>query len=543
MKQFFDILSNLEVRCVQPSPPASNDGTPTALFQFLARGTSEFRVDANCRLQFAALYKHNGRRYPHPYTLRQKDNLLVHNTVAIEHYQQVTYNISLYLELKRLRDFDIDDLKRYYEAIDKNVDTNEELHDFHDVYLILNYGINGQSTQFQCNNGQPIHLPQFISNPWTSENTLTRFRYEAENRDGTFPCEMKLRYGNIGNLDSYKIILCLTTNTIPARMDNHPIRWICKLRPRVLRKNGSSKRHVGRETSYCLNHQSGIVIARVFGPDLKFTPHRLRPIDDLNYVRSHSEPPGFTAALENCDNTDNSTFAVAVIKEIDYPVYMKNRRKDKTILQFLPFNELQDVDSNLENDNKEITKRLKVHKDRCNKQLILWNENETGTYSQAHVRLYVAAYDENNTLLTEALNPPIRNSKVFEQLRIIRIVQPKNDLNAKDTTYVYCNYDYNQSKLEYNSCPYNFELFFASSSNTLNQNQVVQSFDKPQLCVGASYVPDCPIQVPDDNKYHEHRVYIRLRHAQSKDYNPSDIALTNGEPWTYHAHPTSVMDS
>jgi len=38
------------------------------------------------------------------------------------------YDISLYLELKRLQDFEIDDLKRYYEVIDKNVDINEELH-------------------------------------------------------------------------------------------------------------------------------------------------------------------------------------------------------------------------------------------------------------------------------------------------------------------------------------------------------------------------------------------------------------------------------
>ncbi len=39
-----------------------------------------------------------------------------------------SYEILLYLELKRLRDFEIDDLKRYYEAIDRNIDSNEELH-------------------------------------------------------------------------------------------------------------------------------------------------------------------------------------------------------------------------------------------------------------------------------------------------------------------------------------------------------------------------------------------------------------------------------
>jgi hypothetical protein len=38
------------------------------------------------------------------------------------------YEVSLYLELKRLDEFKIDDLKRYYEAIDKNIDINEEIH-------------------------------------------------------------------------------------------------------------------------------------------------------------------------------------------------------------------------------------------------------------------------------------------------------------------------------------------------------------------------------------------------------------------------------
>ncbi|CAF0795077.1 unnamed protein product [Rotaria sordida] len=533
MQRSFDILSNLEVRCVQSLPTQSNDCTSTA-------------VDVNCRLQFAAFYQHNGELYPHPYTLRQKCNRLVHNTVAIGHYQQVTYDISLYLELKRLRDFDMDDLKRYYEAIDKNIDTNEELHDFHNVYLILNYEINGQSNQFQCNNGQSIHLPKFISNRWTHENTLTRFRYDAENRDGTFPCEMELRYGNIANLNSYKIILCLTTNTIPARMDNHPIRWICKLKPKVSKKNGSSKRCVDKETPYHLNHPSGIVIADVVGSHLKFSPQMLHSMDGLNYVRSYFEPEGFRIALQNSDNKDNSTLAIAVVKETDYPIHMRDRRENKTILRYLPFNELQGVDSNLEYSNKEITKRLKLHKEQSSKQLILWNENETGTYSQAHVRLYVAAYDNNDILLTEALHPPIRNNKIFEQLRIIRIVQPRNDLRANETAYVYCDYDYNKSNSEYTSCPFNFELFFAPSSSTLIQNQILPLFGKPHICIKASYVPNCQsllqFQVPDDPRYDKHRVFIRLRHAQSKDYNPSDIALKDGEPWTYYAQATSVMD-
>lgn len=41
------------------------------------------------------------------------------------------YEISLYLEVKRLEKFDNDDLKRYYQAIDENIDNDEELHGMH----------------------------------------------------------------------------------------------------------------------------------------------------------------------------------------------------------------------------------------------------------------------------------------------------------------------------------------------------------------------------------------------------------------------------
>jgi len=50
-------------------------------------------------------------------------------------------------------------------------------------------------------------------------------------------------------------------------------------------------------------------------------------------------------------------------------------------------------------------------------------------------------------------------------------------------------------------------------------------------------------QVPNDPRYHKHRIFIRLRHRQSKDYNPSAIALCDNLCWTYHADTTSVMDS
>ena len=40
------------------------------------------------------------------------------------------YEISLYLELKRLERFDRNDLKRYYQVIDQNIDNDEEFHGF-----------------------------------------------------------------------------------------------------------------------------------------------------------------------------------------------------------------------------------------------------------------------------------------------------------------------------------------------------------------------------------------------------------------------------
>ena len=135
--------------------------------------------------------------------------------------------------------------------------------------------------------------------------------------------------------------------------------------------------------------------------------------------------------------------------------------------------------------------------ERCNKQLILFDENEIGTYSQAHVRLYVGAYDENDVLLTEALHPPLRNSKAFEQLRIIRIVQPKYELYANEPAYVYCDYDYSKSKPEYDVCPYEFELVFTRSVNTPTEDQCLRLFDNPHVSTAASFVPNCTVSISD----------------------------------------------
>jgi hypothetical protein len=133
--------------------------------------------------------------------------------------------------------------------------------------------------------------------------------------------------------------------------------------------------------------------------------------------------------------------------------------------------------------------------EQCGKQLIFDTENQKGTYSQAHVRLYAAAYDENDVLLTEAFHPPLRNNKTFEQLHIVRIVQPKCELRANEPAYVYCEYDYSKSKPEHDTCPYEFELVLLQSSNRPDANQLLQLFNKPHICRKASYVPNCAVSI------------------------------------------------
>ena len=163
-------------------------------------------------------------------------------------------------------------------------------------------------------------------------------------------------------------------------------------------------------------------------------------------------------------------------------------------------------------NEEKIIKRLKIHsrlwevsidpwlrpsspylEEQCSKQLTLNNNEEHGTYSQAHVRLYVAAYNEHDILLAETLHPPLRNSKTFEQLRILRLVQPKCDLRANEPAFVYCEYDHSKSKSEYQTCPYEFQMVFLLTMQKPNINQLLKLFDQPHLVAKASYVPNCPV--------------------------------------------------
>ena len=146
--------------------------------------------------------------------------------------------------------------------------------------------------------------------------------------------------------------------------------------------------------------------------------------------------------------------------------------------------------SNSAKSTRPSSRRLE---EQCSKQLTLSNNEEHGTYSQAHVRLYVAAYNEHDVLLAETLHPPLRNNKMFEQLRIVRLVQPKCDLRANEAAFVYCEYDYTKSKSDYQTCPYEFQMVFVLSMQKPNGNHLLKLFDQPHLCVPASYVPNCPV--------------------------------------------------
>lgn len=107
----------------------------------------------------------------------------------------------------------------------------------------------------------------------------------------------------------------------------------------------------------------------------------------------------------------------------------------------------------------------------------------------------MAAYDENDVLLTETLHPPLRNNKTFDQLRIIRIVQPRQELHANESAFIYCDYDYSKSKLENDACPYEFELIFTRSTTKPNENQLLRLFDRPHICTRASFVPNCSVSI------------------------------------------------
>lgn len=122
--------------------------------------------------------------------------------------------------------------------------------------------------------------------------------------------------------------------------------------------------------------------------------------------------------------------------------------------------------------------------------------------------MYVAAYDENDILLTEALHPPLRNNKIFEQLHIIRIVQPKYELHAYEPAYVYCNYDYHKSRSDQDLCPYQFELVFTQSTSEPTTEQLLRLFHQPHISIPASFVPNCAVSLEGYSTKNIHFLFI-----------------------------------
>ncbi len=53
--------------------------------------------------------------------------------------------------------------------------------------------------------------------------------------------------------------------------------------------------------------------------------------------------------------------SLAVIGTNEYPNFMKNRRSDQSIRQYLPFNEFNNVNNISKATNKKLIKSLKIH--------------------------------------------------------------------------------------------------------------------------------------------------------------------------------------
>lgn len=82
--------------------------------------------------------------------------------------------VSLFIKSKKLRDFDEINLKNYLQSLDENLDSKSEVNgsirvwkssnrtivvsriDFHNLFLVFNYFIDGQHGLFHCNNSRPL---------------------------------------------------------------------------------------------------------------------------------------------------------------------------------------------------------------------------------------------------------------------------------------------------------------------------------------------------------------------------------------------------
>jgi hypothetical protein len=137
-------------------------------------------------------------------------------------------------------------------------------------------------------------------------------------------------------------------------------------------------------------------------------------------------------------------------------------------------------------------------------------------------------------------------------------------LHSGDKAFVYCIYDSDKLKSELRLCPYIIELAFSTLYDKPDGNRLLEMFERQHIHVQAFYVDKCPVshpiedfvivlyafyyqnllefQIPNEPMYHKHRVFIRLQHKSSLDYNPSPPALVEDECWIYYADTNLVVD-
>ncbi len=129
----------------------------------------------------------------------------------------------------------------------------------------------------------------------------------------------------------------------------------------------------------------------------------------------------------------------------------------------------------------------------CYKPLILYDEPEKKSYSQAHVRLYAAIYDDNDILCAETLYPPLRDTKKFEQIQILRIVQSTSELHSGATAFIYCTYDTDKFKSELSTSPYIVEFAFTTKGDKRDSDRLLKLFETQSINTPTSYVYKCTV--------------------------------------------------
>ena len=127
------------------------------------------------------------------------------------------------------------------------------------------------------------------------------------------------------------------------------------------------------------------------------------------------------------------------------------------------------------------------------KPLILYDDPTRKSYSQAHVRLYAAMYDTNGVLCAETLHPPLRDTKKFEQIQLIKIVQSSTELHSGETAFIYCTYD--AEKLKSDTSHYIVQFAFVPKNDRPDPNRLYELFETQSIDTPALYVHKCTVSI------------------------------------------------